>query len=248
MTVTEQASFSGQLRRAFLLSALLLSAAVISVSPRPLVASEENLLPNGDVTEGSGHRVAYWRPLLEETPDAVSVGWVRGFHGAGELIVMNARPAAGGYQELVALRLPGWYRLSAEIDQRGVSEEGVGAQIGITRFSVFSVATTSVHDSGGWQQVELYFKVSRELHGAMVFCRLGARGRPSSGAARFRGLSLVRIDGSPPANTLCFDLDALDNVSSSAVARFIGSRWSVVLTFAVFATVAIGGWLVIGVL
>jgi hypothetical protein len=210
----------------------------VAMAPRSVVAIEINLLPNGGLGEGSGKYPAYWRERFEQfesAPDATELGWNRE-SDQPDLEVRNVIAAAAGFQELVQLRAPGWYRFSAEIETRAVGDAGAGAQVGLGQFSIFTIATPGVRSTSGWNRVEFYLHANQQSRETMVFCRLGARGSPSAGDARFRDFRLVRIYGAPPPDVAHYDLDAL------APATMVDTPWSVAATFAVLAIVTIIGW------
>jgi hypothetical protein len=217
--------------------AIAACAASIAIAPRFACAIEINLLPNGRLSEGSGKYPAYWRERFEQfesAPDATELGWNRD-SDPPELEVRNSSPSAAGFQELVRLRAPGWYRLSAEVKAGGIGESGAGAQIGVAQFSIFTVATLGAHGTAGWNRVEFYLRASPRTRETMVFCRLGARGSPSGGDARFRDFRLVRIDGVPPPDAPQYDLDTLAPVTA------VDSLWSVAAAFVLLAAVALVG-------
>ncbi len=222
--------------------AFIACAATLMFAPRSAIADAINLLPNGRLSEGSGKYPAYWRERFEQSeaqPGATELGWNRA-SDPPEVEVRNSSPAAAGFQELVQLRAPGWYRLSAEIEAHDVGDTGAGAQIGVAQFSIFTIATPGAHGTAGWNRIELYLRANKRTRETMVFCRLGARGNPSAGDARFRDFKLVHIEGAPPPGAAQYDLDAL------APATIVDKPWSVTAAFALLAAVALLGWRSLG--
>lgn len=164
--------------------------------------ADENLLLNGDLTEGSDNRPSHWStdPSTALAADVV-FSWVRAPGDENELRVDLPKLGRAEWTQAVELP-PGWYRVSGETQTAAVSsflEARVGIEVANHRYSGASPGTAR---PGGWNQSEFYFRVGKSDQAVAVICRLVGKG-----SARYRRLKLTKLSGPIPSGAPRVDLD-----------------------------------------
>lgn len=209
---------------------------LVALSPRP-VSAAPNLLVNGDFAKGSEDQPDNWRTeAWIQKPDAFVCHWhAPSAGGVGEMEVDNLQPNDGRWRQPLSLT-QGWYHLSADIRTENVGTKEDGASISVMEDGIMS---PEVKGTSGWQHEALYFKVGAGGADIDVALRVGGFGSLNSGRAFFRNARLEKIDAPPPNATPTFDLTAIRKAGEPVP---IGAWWSMVLTFAMLAAIAVVGW------
>ena len=223
-------------------SANLLCAIFLFVVLTPRHAgAAQNLLQNGNFAKGSEDQPDEWRTeAWINKPDAFVCHWHPPQNGSpGELEVNNLQANDGRWMQPLSLG-PGWYQLSAEIRTENVGAKEDGASISIMEDGIMS---PEVRGTAGWQRVSLYLKVGGKGADVDVALRIGGFASLNTGRAFFRNATLVSIDAPPPNAAPTFDLTSIRKEAAPVPQ---GSRWSLVLTFAVLIVIAYLGWRMFG--
>jgi hypothetical protein len=235
-----------------LLGAVL--AIVCSFASCAKAPSNQNLVRNGDLTQGYGEHPADWTHIssryLEQGQGTEDFGWIHRPGAPGELWLIAHEINLIDWEQTVALD-PGMYHLSTEIwagDSDSLRGSGVDLQFGKNSLALkgFDLSVPS-----GWKRGDLYFKVGKRRK-VQISCNLmGRSARVRS--AFFRRISLVRLSGPPANGASLTDLDAYGDASvkqgfhgSRAFPRPEGDAWTVLAALLVFAAIAIYGWIMVG--
>jgi hypothetical protein len=142
---------------------------------------------------------------------------------------------------------PGWYRLSGEVRAEGVDFQRDSAVIGAYVNGRTFVLPLGAGTAGtGWSAGELYFEVGEAEQKLEIVCVLAT----SPGKAFFRRIRLTR-ETQPPPTARRVDLDTVFKKLAERGRRAIpapfvrptGYLWSMPLTMALSATLALSGWL-----
>ena len=172
-------------------------------------AGEEDLLPNPQIVTGpQTSRPFGWRSFGTSNANRVSVAKAK--DGSPEIEVANVAPGAAGLRRVAPFFDAGWYRFSAEIRAQGVGEDGLGAQLRIAMADGMVLPTPELHGTTAWKKIEVYYLPGRREYAATVACQLGAKNRPSAGAAYCRNLRMVSIAGGPSPTAAQFREDTLE--------------------------------------
>jgi hypothetical protein len=196
-----------------------------------------NLLLNADLTRGAANRPEHWRSeAWVNSPEAFADGWTRGSEGRhGEVEVANLKPNDARLIQSLVLN-PGWYHVTADIRTEQVGTAQIGATISILEDSIMSADVTSNSD---WTSVGFYLHVGDSGANVDVALRLGGYGSLNTGRAFFRNPSVARVPTPPAGATPVYDLTT---IRMQHAPKPLGSPWSLVLTFALLAAVAVWGW------
>jgi hypothetical protein len=243
-----------------LLSVLLL----FTLGTARCCAAEDNLLPNGDLAEGTGAAPAAWihfSPFDRFNSDITVFSWKRAPGTPGELTITNLQPDFARWSQTLNLT-PGWYLLSAELRIEDAGPD-FDARLGVDQGKTTAGVSPDLHRPAQWIPSAFYFKVGAAYRQVRIDCLLN-----SPGTVSFRNLRLVRSEGARDPATTQYDLDLtwLHEVDwkRARAGRPAGRRrhprkrtphsrrpstgsfWPVLAFIASMAAVAIFGWVGLG--
>ncbi len=213
--------------------------------PRSALAGD-NLVSNGDLSEGTGQLPNGWRTASQRVVIASDTfSWSHQPGSGGELHVVNHKPNIALWSQTVTLPL-GWYYLTGETKTIGNSGDvgTIGVHLMRHEFGLSRLDTSSRGD--GWTRGEMYIKVPGNRHSMQIICQLEGRG-----SASFRHIRLVAISGDPPAGAAQVDLGNIHDKSvesfraaePSAFAPARGRLWSVAALVLSLMAITLWGWL-----
>lgn len=227
----------------------LIVSATMFLTSGARAADNDNLLVNGDFALEQNGLPSGWKTFA--LPGCGSRFAWRNDHGAApELEINNSEPNESTIAQSIILD-PGWYRLSAEVRTEDVSKRG-GAYLYLApQDASISLTTSPVRGSKDWRKLQLLFKTAIEKRALVIGCRLGLPNGPATGAAFFRGLSLVRVID--PPNAAAFqDIDRLWQMDLAATAprgpaswattHSLLGRWGVAALFGLLILTALSSW------
>ena len=214
--------------------AVLLIAATILATQEPAIA--QNLLRNGDFSEGSGNLPSYWYSRDWIDLPTTTFKWIPPSSGEpGMVVIQNQVENLASWNQLVRLD-PGWYYVGAEVRSSCEGETRLlyGALVTLADWGIVS---NDLKPSEDWQDLAFYVEVGSG--GAQVRVQLQLACFPGfrKGLARFRGASVVKVD-SPPPGAKKFHLD-------ESRVRFGGRRWSIVLLLVSLTIAGAAGWIIL---
>jgi len=247
-------------------AALLVLLAALHTPVR--CAAAENLLPNGDLSEGSGTAPAAWAQRTvypQYRSEATGFSWSHAPGASAELrITAQANDLARWIQTLSLSA--GWYLLSAELRAEDLAPDTVAtAELGIDQANELWGVETDPQRHAQWTRTEVYFKVPASYPRVRIDCALKSPGR-----AFFRDLRLVRSDGPLSPTSAQFNLESLPcemairwprkrvrgsllQLMEERVAQarssgqsFVRRIWTVEVVMALTLAIAMAGWLALG--
>lgn len=220
---------------------------VCSISIAATALCDDNLLVNGDLSQGSGDAPTGWRSqALIAT--AGTVQWIHPTSASGELRISNNGSNIAQWGQPVDLD-QGWYLLTAEMqsDARPASGAVLGIRIGGRTFGV------SPSEGPEWSLRGAYFKLGEpEEYEARpeVVCQLSARG-----TVAWRQIRLIRVAQEPPSGRF-IKIDVAQALASRSqrksaarpkrYALAAGAPWTVPIVMLLFAAMAVAGWVRLG--
>ncbi len=204
--------------------------AVLAVLPSCLNAGQ-NLLVNGDFSQGSDNRPAAWSTESWIDRETTTFTWIPPFGATpGEVEISNDKLNDARWTQSATLD-PGLYCASAEIFTSGVPlQSWAGALISI---GDQGVASMDVKGNSNWSKREVYFTVGRHTK-VDVKLRLAGFKNFAVGQAFFRNASLTKID-SAPEGAMVLDLDADRKL-------WVGSPWTLLPFFLLLVAGTVIGW------
>jgi dolichyl-phosphate-mannose-protein mannosyltransferase len=167
--------------------------------------ADQNLLINGDFSQGTDTHATGWRTESWLDRDTTTFTWIPPFGAEpGEVEISNDQLNDSRWVQSTILS-PGLYYASADIFTHAVPVSSwAGALISI---GDQSVASLDVKGNSNWQTRGVYFRVSRPHTQADVKLRIAGFENFAIGQAYFRNASLVKLDRAPP-DAMVLDLDA----------------------------------------
>jgi hypothetical protein len=217
------------------LAAAVLAAVILAFA---VSAGADNLLLNGDFSEGSGNYPAHWQPESWIDLPSAKFTWIKPSGGEpGMVSIDNGDQNDTRWVQPLHLA-PGWYYVGAQIETIGVrrGRARAGALVGLTDLGVTS---DDIQGSNDWQNAAVYLKVGPGGADVQVALRLAGFGGFNTGQALFRGASVVPIDSPPTEGDNVIELDVIR-------AHFgAGSRWSMLLLIAPLLASAVAGWIIL---
>ncbi len=222
--------------RARLLAMLAMSLIVAGIMASPAPAIAQNLLRNGDFSEGAGNQPSYWYPDDWIDLPATTFKWIPPLGGEpGILVIENQVENAADWSQSLHLD-PGWYYVGAEIKASCEDHRRVLSGAFVT-LKDLGIATGDLRPSEDWQDAAFYLEVGSGGAQVQVRLRLVCFAGYPKGRASFRSASVVKVDP-PPHEARQFQLDRFRN-------HFGGKRWSLLLLAASLAIGAIAGWMIL---
>ncbi len=211
-----------------------LIAAIIMARPEPVIA--QNLLRNGDFSEGGGNQPSYWYADDWIDLPTTTFKWIPPSGGEpGMAVIENQTNNAANWSQSVRLD-PGWYYVGAEIKASCEGESRVLYGAFVT-LKDLGAATDPLKPSEDWQDAAFYLEVGSGGAQVQVRLRLVCFRDYPKGRAWFRSASVVKVN-SPPHDARQFHLSGSRN-------HFGGKRWSLLLLAASLAIGALAGWAIL---
>jgi hypothetical protein len=199
-------------------------------------AVAQNLIVNGDFSQGSGEQPAQWKSESWIQRDSTVFIWIPPFGSdPGELGITSSKLNDARWQQSILVP-PGLYNVGADILAQEIPQESwAGAFVSI---GDQGVASLDVKGNSRWVRREIFFKISRDKTRIGVKLRLGGLTNFATGRAFFRNATLTKID-STPNGALILDVDASERL-------WAGSHWTLLLIFVPLVLVMLWGWRLLG--
>ncbi len=236
-----------------LIAPVMLVIAALASGPRNSSAAD-NLLRNGDFSEGSGDTPAYWTTQSWIEMPTTTYMWIKPSGGEAGVIAIQSRADNDARWVQSVYLSPGWYYVGAELHtvEVGNGMFQSGAMVGLMELGVVHegkqeashirierASSRQVTGDTDWQKRGFYLKVDGTGAEVQIALRLGYFESPNTGLALFRGASVVAIDAPPPDAGPRIDLDATRR-------HFAGNRWSILLALIPLLIGSAGGWIILG--
>ncbi len=222
--------------RFWIVVSLGVSLIVALIFAVPDSAGAQNLLRNGDFSEGIGNVPLGWHAESWIDLPTTKCVWIKPHAGEpGMVSIENRSDNAARWVQSLHLK-PGWYYVGAQVETIGVGMDPAkpGAVVGLTGMGLVANDLKGSHD---WQNGYFYLKVGEGGGDAQVALGLGFFGGYDTGQALFRGASVVPVDAPPDPN----DTIDLDEVN----AHFgRGSPWSLLLLVVPLLVTIVWGWII----
>jgi hypothetical protein len=155
-----------------------------------------NVVPNGDLTSGTGDLPDNWRSD-SIPPGTATFRWNHAQGGPGELEIDNIKPADTRWTQKIHLA-PGWYHFTASVRAEGIPPGNMGATLGVMPEG-FGVPVTGVTGTTDWKPVGFYLKVGGSGADIALVCRLGGLSSENTGKAFCRDIKGMSMNEEPPA-------------------------------------------------
>ena len=210
---------------------------VLLIASLPLLTSSwaraaDNLLVNGNLTEGSGLSPEGWQVHQWHAGGSV-LSWQPGA-GGGQLQIVSKGP--NDAQWVQHLRLgPGWYHFSAQLRSHQVGSENTGASLCLLQDWVSSQELHGDHD---WQNVDFYVREGGAGADVDVACRLGGYGNLNTGEVECRAIQAIEVSAPAAGSGPQYDLAPASVASGPPQALSIETA-TLVLVIALLVLLAI---------
>jgi hypothetical protein len=192
----------------------------------------QNLLTNGDFSEGSGNQPAAWKTEAWMDLDSTAFTWIPPFgNDPGEVEISNAKLNDSRWIQSRTLN-PGLYYAGVQIFTSAVPlQSWAGALISIGDQGISSI---DVKGSTNWTERGVFFRVSRPNTNVEVKLRLAGFKNFAVGQAFFRNAVLYKID-SAPKGAMILELDADQRL-------WTGRSWTLIPIFVLLGAAVFLGW------
>jgi len=216
---------------------IILAVMVLSAMFSIPADAADNLLKNGDFSEGSDNQPAAWKSETWIDLPTTAFTWIAPFSGEpGELEISNNKLNDSRWIQSVTLS-PGLYYAGAEIFTQGVPVQSwAGALVSI---GDEGVASMDVKGNSNWNERGVYFTVSRPQTKVDVKLRLAGFKNFAIGEAFFRNAVLYKLD-SAPKGAMVLDLDADRRL-------WAGNPWTLLPIWLLLVIALVIGWRMLGV-
>ena len=212
--------------------------------PRGTLAAE-NLVRNGDLSEGSGKVPGFWQTASQRRSHLQRHVFVGPSAGERRRAPPDQPQNPTSRTGLRRVSLPpGWYYLTGEIKATGDWSDV--AMIGV-HFHRHEFGFHPRAGSGGssWTTGGLYFKIGGDRQSVQIVCQL-----EGGGSASFRHISLIPITGAPPAGATQFDLGSIAErpepfrgADPNPFAPPTGRPWSIAALVLALTGITLWGWI-----
>ena len=207
----------------------------------------DNLVRNGDLTEGSGDIPSDWRTTSQsDLRTGSSFLWQHQPGSPGELRLINRKPNITDWSQTVELS-SGWYFLTGEIKAAGSRDELATIGIHVLGHEFGSAPLETAAGHGQWSPTKLYIRIGAERRNVQIICQLEGRGDAS-----FRHIKLVAAPGgTPPPGAPQADLgsirqkplEAFRGADPTAFSPPQGRPWSIVALLLALMGITLWGWI-----
>jgi hypothetical protein len=218
---------------------LLAYLAAIVLGPMLWVqrVSAQNLLVNGDFSQGSENQPGSWSSQAWIDLPTTTFAWIAPSSGeSGQLQINNDKLNDSRWTQSVILD-PGLYYAGAEISTQGVPPQSwAGALVSV---GDQSVASMDVKGDSNWGERGVFFKVDRAHTKVDVKLRLAGFKNFATGQASFRNAVLYKLD-SAPRGAMVLDLDADTRL-------WAGNPWTLLPVWTLLLLALLAGWRLLGV-
>jgi hypothetical protein len=179
-------------------SALLILLLALFTPSR--AGAADNLIVNGNLTEGSGSSPEGWQSHQWHGGGSV-FSWQPGA-GGGQLQIVNKEP--NDAQWVQHLRLgSGWYHFSAQLRSHNVGSKNTGASLCLLQNWVSSQELHGDHD---WQNVDFYVREGGDGADVDLACRLGGYANLNTGEVECRAIHAVAVSAPAAGSGPQYDL------------------------------------------
>jgi hypothetical protein len=219
---------------------ILLLGYLAAIALGPLLsaqgASAQNLLVNGDFSQGSDNQPGSWRSEAWIDLPTTTFAWVAPTGGeSGQLQINNDKLNDSRWTQSVILE-PGLYYAGADISTQGVPPQSwAGALVSV---GDQSVASMDVKGDSNWSERGVFFTVDRAHTRVDVKLRLAGFKNFATGQASFRNAVLYKLD-SAPKGALVLDLDADTRL-------WAGNPWTLLPVWLFLLVALVLGWRLLG--
>jgi hypothetical protein len=170
----------------------------------PQIARADNLILNGDLSQGVSGAPAHWRSeAWQEGPAFSTYRWIHSASGPDEIEITNLKPNDARWVQTLHLS-PGWYHFTASVRTENVPNGKTGAALTIMEDGIISA---QLHGTTDWQPVGFYLKVGGSGAEVIFACRLGGFDGLNTGRATCRDLQGSKVDEPPVDTSYKYDLD-----------------------------------------
>ncbi len=222
--------------RFHLLTALAASLIAATITARPAPAMAQNLLRNGDFSEGVGNFASYWRTEKWIDLPTTQFKWIPPSGGEpGMVIIENQVENSSSWYQSVRLD-PGWYYVGAEVKASCEGDTRIlyGALVTLADYGITSA---DLRPSEDWQNLAFYLEVGSGGAEVQVQLRLACFPGFRKGLAQFRSAAVVKVD-SPPPGAKQVHLD-------ESRSHFGGGQWSMLLLLIPLMIAGVAGWTIL---
>ncbi len=222
-----------QYRAASSLVALLIGVLTLA-APSPL--SAQNLLRNGDFSEGRGNIPTGWYHESWVEVPTTSFSWTKPSGGEpGYVTVRNDTENSARWIQTVHLN-PGWYYVGAQVETNDVGRAAgqTGAMVSLTGLGLI---LEDIEGTTDWQNRFFYLKVGRGGADVQIALGIGFFWGFDTGGASFRSASVVPVDAPTPGVPV-IDVDKVNAHYGQS------SSWWIVLVVAALMVTAVYGWII----
>jgi hypothetical protein len=165
------------------------------------VHAADNLIVNGNLTEGSGFIPEGWQSHTWRASGSI-FSWEPGA-GGGQVQIINNEPNDAQWIQHLHLG-PGWYNFSAQLRTRNVGAKNTGASLCLLQNWVSS---QDLHGDNEWQKVNFYVKEGGDGGDVDVACRLGGYANLNTGEVECRGIEAVAVSAPAAGAGPQYDLE-----------------------------------------
>ena len=216
---------------------VLLTVMMLGALSSITVQAAENLLVNGDFSQGSDNQPTGWKSEAWMDLPTTAFTWIPPFSGeSGELEISNERLNDARWIQSTTLG-PGLYYAGVEIFVQGIPlQSWAGALVSI---GDRGVASLDVKGNSGWTERGVFFKVNNEQTKVNVKLRIAGFLNFAVGQAFFRNAVLYKLDSAPPG-AMVLDIDADTRL-------WAGNPWTLLPMWILVVLTLVIGWRLLGV-
>ena len=158
----------------------------------------ENMVRNGDLSQGAGTVPSEWRTDRWETgPEFTQFSWqAPSGDEPGQAIITSLKPNDARFVQDVGVKELTWYHISAKVRSENIGGETIGAYVSL--MEGFQNSNDVKGTNEDWQLVELWLKTEKWQDRLQIALRLGGYSSLNTGKAWFSDVRVEAASGPPP--------------------------------------------------
>jgi len=203
----------------------------------PNNAYAQNLLRNGDFSEGSDLKPDGWEAESWLLSPTTTFSWVAPQDGnPGNLeITCSEKDDARWTQSLKIGPGPGIYFVGAEVRTEDVNDQLGGAFVTLSYEGMVAAVSSDVSGTSGWRRLGFLVRIPDKTFDVEVKLRLGGMMNFTTGRAFFRNARVLLVQSAIPRGAMIYDLKFVRDA-------WRGRPWTVPITFLILIMGSVAGW------
>jgi hypothetical protein len=202
----------------------------------PNCAYAQNLLRNGDFSEGSDLKPDGWDAESWVLRPTTTFSWIAPQDGnSGNLEITCGLKDDARWTQSLKIAGPAIYFVGVEVRTENVDDQLGGAFVTLSYEGMVAAVSSDVSGTTDWQRIGFLVRIPEKTYDVEVKLRLGGMLNFTTGRAFFRNARVFLVQRAIPPGTMVYDLKFVRNA-------WRGRPWTVPVSFLMLIVGSVVGW------